>query len=578
MQIEQPAPVANPVSATVVYGSTANPIALNVTGGVAASVAIATPPANGTAVASGTSITYTPNAGFAGSDSFTYTATNAGGTSAPATVTIAVANPAITIAAGGPLTATAGTAYSQTFTFSGGAQPFAGYQVTNLPTGLAISGSSANSVTVSGTPTSAGSFALAVSATDASTGSGPFSTSETFTLVVSAPTLALTPATGNFTANYAAAYSQAITATGGVGPYTYSLTGNLPAGVTLNPSTGLLSGSPTASGNFSFAVTATDTGSTGAGAPFTVQGNYSLTVVAPLVTVTPTSLPVATAGAAYSATLTAAGGVGPYGFALSSGALPTGLALSPGGIVSGTPTAAGAFAFTVNVTDANGQIGTASLTLNVGNSAITVTPATLPGGTQGVAYSQQLTAAGGIAPYSFAVSSGALPAGLTINATTGVIAGTPTGSGDATFAITVTDSTGGTPSTATVTYTLADRCAAQPCERSRSARAGPGAGQFGPPLRRYPGRQFQSPARGTAPRRWQRRVQQLAADQRVGSLHRYDHRMDQSGLRQCRRQCRRRSEPAAGRLWYQSARRSAHRRRDGRRPSRRRCDRIGGGW
>jgi hypothetical protein len=454
VQIEQPAPVANSVSATVAYGSAANAIALDITGGAAASVAIATPPTNGTAVASGTSVTYAPNAGFAGNDSFTYTATNAGGTSAPATVTITVSNPAITIAAGGPLTATAGTAYSQTFTFSGGAQPFAGYQVANLPTGLAISGSSANSVTVSGTPTSAGSFALAVSGTDASTGSGPFNTSETFTLVVNAPALALTPATGSFTANYAAAYSQAIIASGGVGPYTYSLTGNLPAGVTLNPSTGLLSGPPTASGNFSFAVTATDTGSTGAGAPFTVQGNYSLTVVAPLVTVTPTALPLATAGAAYSATLTAAGGVGPYSFALGTGALPAGLALSAGGVVSGTPTAAGAFAFTVNVTDANGQVGTASLTLTVGNSAITVTPATLPGGTQGVAYSQQLTAAGGLAPYSFAVSSGALPAGLTINATTGVIAGTPTGSGDATFAITVRDSTGGTPSTATITYTL----------------------------------------------------------------------------------------------------------------------------
>lgn len=452
--IEQPAPIANPVSATVPYGSTANPIALNLTGGAAASVAIVTQPANGTAVASGASITYTPNTSYAGGDSFTYTATNAGGTSAPATVTLTVGNPVISIAADGPLTATAGTAYSRTFTFSGGAQPFSGYQVANLPTGLAISGSSANSVTIAGTPTAAGSFALAVSGTDASTGSGPFATSQTFTLVVNAPVLALTPATGSFTANYATAYSQAITATGGVGPYTYSLTGNLPAGIALDPSTGLLSGSPTASGSFNFAVTATDTGSTGAGAPFTVQGSYSLTVVAPLIAVTPTALPVATAGTAYTVTLTAAGGVGPYGFTLASGALPNGLSLSSGGLISGTPTATGAFAFTVDVADANGQAGSASLTLTVGNAAIAITPATLPRGTQGIAYSQRLTATGGVAPYSFAVSAGALPPGLTLNAATGVIAGTPTGSGDSSFAITVTDSTGGTPSTATISYVL----------------------------------------------------------------------------------------------------------------------------
>ncbi|MES2987141.1 MAG: putative Ig domain-containing protein [Pseudomonadota bacterium] len=454
VQIEQEVPVANAVSATAAYGSTANAITLNITGGVAASVAIAAGPANGTAVASGTGITYTPRAGYAGTDSFSYTATNAGGTSAPATVTISVASPTITIAANGPLTATAGAAYSRTFTFSGGAQPFSGYQVRNLPAGLAISGSSANSVTVSGTPTNAGSFALAVSGTDASTGNGPFTTEQGFTLVINAPALALTPATGSFTAPYAAAFSQAITATGGTGPHSYALTGNLPAGITLNASTGLLSGSPTASGTFSFSVTATDTGSTGAGAPFTVEGNYSLNVVAPVVTVTPGALPTATAGSAYTATLTATGGVAPYRFVLGGGALPAGLSLSAAGNVSGTPTATGNFAFAVNVADANGQAGVANLTLIVANPAITITPATLPNGTQGTVYSQRLTATGGLAPYRFAVSSGTLPAGLTINAASGEIAGTPTGSGDTSFAITVTDSTSGTPSTATISYTL----------------------------------------------------------------------------------------------------------------------------
>jgi hypothetical protein len=84
------APIAGAVSITVAYGSDDNPVPLNLSGGAATSVAVAGAAGHGTATASGTSITYTPNAGYSGNDSFTYTASNLGGTSAPATVTITV--------------------------------------------------------------------------------------------------------------------------------------------------------------------------------------------------------------------------------------------------------------------------------------------------------------------------------------------------------------------------------------------------------------------------------------------------------------------------------------------------------
>jgi hypothetical protein len=84
------APVANDVSAHVDANSSFNPVALDISGGAAASVAVASPPDHGTASASGTSILYTPIAGYLGADSFTYTATNTGGTSLPATVSVTV--------------------------------------------------------------------------------------------------------------------------------------------------------------------------------------------------------------------------------------------------------------------------------------------------------------------------------------------------------------------------------------------------------------------------------------------------------------------------------------------------------
>ncbi|MCW5645718.1 MAG: putative Ig domain-containing protein, partial [Sphingopyxis sp.] len=221
-------PVVGPVTANVPYGAGLTLIPLSITG-TANSVAVATPPANGSAVVDRMTISYIPNAGFAGSDSFTYIASNNGADSAPATVTISVASPTITVSAGGALTATVGVPYGETFTFNGGTQPFTGYQVTGLPAGVQVGSSGANTVSIIGTPISAGSFTLTVSATDSSTGSGPFGASQTFTLVVAAPTLSMAPGAGALTAAYNTPFTQAFTASGGVGPFTYALTGALPA-------------------------------------------------------------------------------------------------------------------------------------------------------------------------------------------------------------------------------------------------------------------------------------------------------------------------------------------------------------
>ena len=441
------------VSITVAYNSSNNPVTLIITGGTPTSVAIAGAASNGSASAVGTNITYTPNVGYAGPDSFTYTASNTGGTSAPATVTVTVSDPIISITPSGGFAATVAVPYSQTFTFNGGAQPWSSYQVTNLPAGLSITGTTTTSVTISGTPTQAGSFSLNVSATDSSTGNGPYSVGQAFGLTVAAPVLTLTPAPGTLTATYGAAYSQAFTAGGGMGPYTYALTGSLPVGVTF--SAGTLSGTPTAPGSYPITVTATDTGSSGTGSPFTIAQSYTLNVPAPVIVVNPATLPAVIAGNAYSQTITATGAIAPYTFALTSGSLPTGLSLASGGALTGTPTQAGTFNITVTATDANGQTGSRAYTLSVNAPTLTMTPAsgtlTAP---YGAAYSQVFTAGGSPGPYNY-VLTGALPAGVTFSGNT--LSGTPTVPGSYPITVRATDTvlTGlGAPFSIIQSYTL----------------------------------------------------------------------------------------------------------------------------
>ena len=173
--------------------------------------------------------------------------------------------------------------------------------------------------------------------------------------------------------------------------------------------------------------------------------------------ITTSSLPTDTVGKAYSATLSATGGVAPYVWSITYGALPGGLSLaSSSGVISGTPTAGGTAEFTVEVTDANGNIGAAALSISIGPPApLQITTTSLPPATVGSAYSATLQATGGVAPYSWAVTSGSLPAGLSLDASTGVISGTPTKTGSTSFGVAVTDAEGArAQGTLTITVTL----------------------------------------------------------------------------------------------------------------------------
>src|SRR5207253_3098808 len=113
-----------------------------------------------------------------------------------------------------------------------------------------------------------------------------------------------------------------------------------------------------------------------------------------------------------------------------------------GAQISGTPTGAGAASFTVKVVDKNSLSNTQVLSVTVSPAAISITTASLPGGQAGVAYSQTLQASGGTGTYTWSIASGALPSGLSLNAS-GQISGTPTASGTANFTVKVNDTGSG---------------------------------------------------------------------------------------------------------------------------------------
>ena len=162
-----------------------------------------------------------------------------------------------------------------------------------------------------------------------------------------------------------------IAASGGKAPYTYAISaGSLPPGLSLNPSTGAITGTPTAGGTFTFTVTATDS----AGPPHnTGSQTYALVVNPPTITLSPSTLPGGTVGTPYgSHTISASNGTSPYIFAWT-GTPPSGLMISSTGVLSGLPTTAGTFSFTIKATDAS--TGTGPYT-GSRNYSVTINPIT----------------------------------------------------------------------------------------------------------------------------------------------------------------------------------------------------------
>ena len=392
-------------------------------------------------------ITGTPSS--AGSFNFTIHAVDGSNNFGDQSYTIIIGTNSLTVSPFTIANGMVGTGYSQTISASGGTAPYS-FAVSSgtLPNGLSLN--SANGV-ISGTPSFAGSFSFTITATDAAFNTG----SVAYTVTIAAAALTLAPSTlPNGTQGVA--YTQAITATGGAAPYVYALlSGALPTGLSLNTNTGDITGTPTMVGNYSFTIQATDNvGAIG-------SQTYTVSIGTSSLTLTPSTLPNGTQGNAYSQTITASGGTGPYTFAIASGALPSGLSLNAAtGAITGTLSGSGVSNFTIQATDSIGNIGSNAYTVSVGTTTLTISPSTLPDGTQGAPYSQTITASGGTAPYIYSVLSGALPTGLSLNSATGAITGTPTVSGVSNFTIQVMDSIGNVGSSAytvtiaTVTLTI----------------------------------------------------------------------------------------------------------------------------
>ena len=325
-----------------------------------------------------------------------------------------------------------------TFAATGGAGAYK-WTATGLPASIALNSQSG---AFSGTVGTAGVYSFSIQVADSETPA--LTATQTVTYSVLGIAQSNLP---NGTAN--SIYATTITGIGGTGPYTFAAApGSLPSGLTLS-SAGVFGGTPSTAGTYTFSVQVSSGGlSTSPALTLTINA----AATQPL-TVLGTSLASGSINAPYasSQSLQASGGTPPYSWSVFGGVLPTGMSLTGGGTLVGTPTAAGTYPFTAQVTDSKGLTATGSFTVVINAATLTLTLGSFPTGVVNIAYPTQILtplASGGLPPYTFTVVTGGpvptqgLPAGLTLSGQQ--ISGTPTAQGTSNFSIMVTDAAGKT--------------------------------------------------------------------------------------------------------------------------------------
>ncbi|MBQ7594204.1 MAG: putative Ig domain-containing protein [Synergistaceae bacterium] len=358
-----------------------------------------------------------------------YTDTDDDDSTAPAITTTSLAN------------GTVNTAYSETLSATG-TTPITWTLSGDLPDGLTLSSAGV----ISGIPTTSGDYEFGVIATNTA-GSDDVKLSIKIDDAPTAPAITTTELADG---KLGTAYSAALTATGTT-PITWSLqSGDFPGGLTLY-SSGTISGTPTAAGDFTFSVIALNSAGQDE-ATFTIKIEDDKSVTAP--TITTTSLENGTVNKDYSATLEAAGSETMV-WSLASGSLPNGLQLYSSGAISGTPTKAGDFTFSVNATNSGGN-DTKELTIKILSSGSNVKPVvikstSLKSGTVSKSYNTTIKASGS---GTITWEAEGLPPGLSLTSSSGRIKGKPEEAGN--YSVKFTASNGTSSDDVTLTISIID--------------------------------------------------------------------------------------------------------------------------